>query len=147
MWVEIWFFLKIRLLSDVTGWALRSGSTWHFVFACVCVCGLASWSFVLDVYMLWLLHADVLDSLGLAVGLAVISEHQYIPIIVCVCVISQAKKKQRIKEPPWISMNTFTVIKHSSKIQHWSGRQFPLQSYVPLRDSMGLGLTDIIFFY
>lgn len=42
----------------------------------------------------------VLDSLGLAVGLAVISEHQYIPIIVCVCNLPGKKKKQRIKEPP-----------------------------------------------
>lgn len=42
-------------------------------------------------------------------------------------------------------MNTFTVIKHSSEIQHWSGRQFPLQSYVLLRASMGLGLTLIFF--
>lgn len=63
----------------------------------------------------------------------------------CVCVISQEKKKKRqqIKEPPWISMNTFTVIKHSSEIQDRSGRQFPLQSYVLLRASMGLGLTLI----
>lgn len=38
-------------------------------------------------------------------------------------------------------MNTFTVIKHSSEIQQQSGRQFPLQSYVLLRASMGLGLA------
>lgn len=87
----------------------------------------------------------VLDNVGLAAGLGFISELQYIWVsCVCVCVISQAKKKKQcIKEPPWISINTFTVIKHSSEIQLQSGRQFPLQSYVLLRASMGLGLTLI----
>lgn len=93
----------------------------------------------------------VLDNLGLAVGLDLISELQYIWVLcVCVCNLTgrkkeknNPKKKKRIKEPPWISINTFTVIKHSSEIQLQSGRQFPLQSYVLLRASMGLGLTLI----
>lgn len=42
-------------------------------------------------------------------------------------------------------MNTFIVIKHSSKIRYQSGRQFPLQSYVLLRASMGLGLNWIFW--
>lgn len=41
----------------------------------------------------------VLDSLGLAVGLAVISEHQYIPIIVCVCNLPGKKKSNESKSP------------------------------------------------
>lgn len=42
----------------------------------------------------------VLDSLGLAVGLAVISEHQYIPIIVCVCNLPGKKKKATNQRAP-----------------------------------------------
>lgn len=91
--------------------------------------------------MLWLLHVGCL---GLVLGLGIISEPQYLWVLcVCVCNLTGKKEKQCIKEPPWISINTFTVIKHSSEIQLQSGRQFPLQSYVLLRASMGLGLTLI----
>lgn len=119
---------------------------WKYLTLCVtclCVCALAAWSLTLDICILWLLHADCLGQSWVSCGTCCYFwTPVYIPIIVCVCNLS-GKKKQRIKEPPWISMNTFTVIKHSSKIQHQSGRHFPLQSYVLLRASMGLGLTVI----
>lgn len=105
------------------------------------LCALA---FISDVYTLWLLHAGCLGQFWAGCGTW---PYFWSPVYMSiVCVISQAKKKkkrQRIKEPPWISINTFTVIKHSSEIQLQSGRQFPLQSYVLLRASMGLGLTLI----
>ena len=98
--------------------------------------------------MLWLLSAGCLGQSRVSCGTYRYFETPlYTDYFVCVCIISQAKKKrQQIKEPPWISMNAFTVIKHSSEIQHRSGRRFPLQSCVLLRASMGFGLTLIFFF-